>query len=84
VSVVIPMLHPHANGIRNLDVLWGFRRAAALDPAPLYLTRDTHWNDKGNQLAASLILPWLEGLIAELPGHSSTTLSGAAMGEVRE
>jgi lysophospholipase L1-like esterase len=59
------------NGIQSLDLLPGFREAAARDPAPLYLPSDTHWNDRGNQLAASLLLPWLEKRISQLPDRSS-------------
>jgi hypothetical protein len=58
------------NGIQSLDLLWGFREAAAGDPAPLYRPRDTHWNDRGNQLAASLLLPWLKERIAQLADPS--------------
>jgi len=57
------------NGIPSLDLLWGFREAATRDPAPLYVPGDCHWNDKGNQLAASLLLPWLKERISQLPDH---------------
>ena len=36
-----------------------------------YIPRNTHWNDKGNQLAASLLLPWLEERISQLRDPSS-------------
>jgi Arc/MetJ family transcription regulator len=58
------------NGIQSLDLLWKFHEAAARDPAPLYLPRNTHWNDEGNQLAASLLLPWLKEQISQLPDPS--------------
>jgi Arc/MetJ family transcription regulator len=54
-------------GIQTLDLLWGFREAASRDADPHYKARDTHWNDKGNQLAARLILPWLEDRASQLP-----------------
>jgi len=58
------------DGIQSLDLLWGFREVAARDPASLYQSQGTHWNDKGNQLAASLLLPWLKERISQLPDRS--------------
>jgi hypothetical protein len=60
-----------SDGIETLDLLWGFREAARRDPDPLYAPRDTHWNDRGNQLAARLILPWLKDRVSQLTDASS-------------
>ena len=45
-------------GIPCLDLLPLF--AGSSD---LYLAQDTHWNEKGNLVAAQAIAPWLDGLI---------------------
>jgi lysophospholipase L1-like esterase len=58
------------DGIPTLDLTSGFREAAAREATPLYLPENTHWNDRGNQLAASLLLPWLKERIAQLPSRS--------------
>jgi len=47
-----------AEGIACLDLLPLF--AGSSD---LYLVQDTHWNEKGNLVAAQAIAPWLDGLI---------------------
>lgn len=51
------------DGVRCLDLLGEFRRHGA--GGGLYLTRDTHYNSRGNQLAARLIAEFLasEGLV---------------------
>ena len=47
-----------AEGIACLNLLPSF--AGSSD---LYLAQDTHWNEKGNLVAAQAIAPWLDGLI---------------------
>ena len=45
-------------GIACLDLLPYFANSS-----DLYLAQDTHWNEKGNLVAAQAIAPWLDGLI---------------------
>jgi len=50
-----------AEKIDYLDLLPPFRTAFAKNPEkPLYLFRDTHWNQLGNELAAEAIYQWLK------------------------
>jgi hypothetical protein len=50
-----------AEKIDYLDLLPPFRTAFARNPEkPLYLLRDTHWNQSGNELAAEAIYQWLK------------------------
>jgi hypothetical protein len=55
-------------GIPYIDLLPDF--AAADASAPLYRLRDTHWNIRGNRLAADVIGRRLPALIEELGGLS--------------
>jgi hypothetical protein len=68
----------HENGIQCLDLLRGFREAAARGPTPLYVPGNTHWNDEGNQLAASLLRPWLEARISQLPTPPGRNPAGSS------
>ncbi len=46
----------NARGVEVLDLLPAFRRQDA--GVPLYLPRNTHWNARGNQVAAERIAAW--------------------------
>ncbi len=49
-----------ARGVEFFDLLPAFREAFAREPAlPLYLPLNTHWNYRGNSLAADAIHTWL-------------------------
>ena len=56
------------NGIPCLDLL-PVMRAGARQQSP-YRPRDTHWNDYGNQLAATAIVDWLVRLEPHGPSRS--------------
>jgi hypothetical protein len=53
-----------ASGIRVLDLLPVLREAAA--EAPVYRPRDTHWNARGNRIAADLLAGLLDPGSAEV------------------
>jgi acetyltransferase AlgX (SGNH hydrolase-like protein) len=42
-------------GVDVIDLLPGFREWAASGGAPLYLTRDGHWDRPGHRLAARIV-----------------------------
>jgi hypothetical protein len=62
-------------GVACLDLLPAFRVAAA--QGALYLPRDSHYNERGNELAAQQIRDYL---IAELAWRSTFPASGGAGG----
>jgi hypothetical protein len=50
-----------AEKIDYLDLLPMFRTTFAKNPEkPLFLLRDTHWNQSGNELAVETIYHWLK------------------------
>lgn len=53
-----------AQGIPTIDFLPAFQEQAKT--RPLYLLRDTHWNESGNHLAADELVPFLSNQIDAL------------------
>ncbi len=54
-------------GLPCLDLTPVFRQAAARSAEPLYLNRDTHWNFRGNALAAAVEAGFLKSLVCGEP-----------------